>query len=114
MTLSQLASMILAPTFAVTLTAILRKLAPKIDGPALVWGVAVLLSTIGAVLLALAVPHTAQTIAVAVASGIVSGLMGCGAVQTLQSAAAKGQTPADVPAKLPLDRDTTPTAPPGG
>jgi sorbitol-specific phosphotransferase system component IIC len=108
MTLQQLASLILAPSFAVTMTAILRKLFPRIDGPALVWGVAVLLSTGGSVLLALTAPYTAATIATAVVSGIVTGLMGCGAVQAMQDAAKKGQTPE--PAKLPLDRDTTPNS----
>lgn len=137
MTLQQLASLILAPSFAVTMTAILRKLAPRIDGPALVWGVAVFLSTIGSVLLALTVPYTAATIATAVVSGIVTGIMGCGAVQVAQEAAKKGaqslpiRPPSDETITAlaglalgegrpivrrngsgPLDRDTTPTSKP--
>ena len=77
------------PAFAATLTAMVRKLAPKIDGPALVWGIVILLSVIGNVLTALLSPYTAVTIVWAVGVGLVGGIMACGTVQVAQDTASK-------------------------
>ena len=117
----QIISTILSTAFASTLTAIIRKLAPRLDGPALVWGVVLLLSVIGNVLLSITTePHTAALIAWAVGRGFVGGIMAIGAVQILQTAAAKGGTSRNitvVDATDPratmssIDRDTTPEAP---
>ena len=129
MTQQQLIALILSAPFAVALTSIIRRLSeradgtPRIDGPPLVWGVAISLSVIGNVLLVLTTGGNGAAYAWGVGIGLCSGIMGCGLVQTHQSAAAKGATqrtiavtPLDVipPApKVPIIRDTTPTAPPG-
>ena len=129
MTQSQLIALVLSAPFAVALTSMIRRLSqradgtPRIDGPALVWGVAIALSVIGNVLLAIVNGHhDAVSIAWAVAMGLGAGVMGCGAVQIAQSAGAKGAvqrtvqvTSFDVipPAPaVPIIRDTDRTGPP--
>ena len=92
MTQLQFVQLILSAGFATTLTAMIRRLIPRIDGPALVWGVAIALSIIGNVLLAVVNGHHDWvSVAWSVAMGLSAGIMGCGAVQIAQSAGAKGQ-----------------------
>ena len=134
MTPTQLIAAILSPVFASTLTALLRRLFPRIDGPALVWGTVAGLSVLGNVLLAITTGHaSAGQITWAVGYGMVGAVTACGAVQIHQDAGAKGATqrtiavtsmdPTITPKPMTsdelaesvlrnLDRDTTPTSTP--
>ena len=75
MTQQQLIALILSAPFAVALTSIIRRLSqradgtPRIDGPALVWGVTCGLSVIGNVLLVLTMGGNAAASAWAVGIG---------------------------------------------
>jgi hypothetical protein len=99
MTQLQLIALILSAPFAVALTSIIRRLSqrpdgtPRIDGPALVWGVAISLSVLGNVLLVVTTqPITAAAISWAVGIGLGTGIMGCGIKDAADGTASKGST----------------------
>lgn len=91
MSQDQLIATILSPLFATTLTAMIRRIIPRLDGPALVWGVVMVLTLLGTVLHAVV---THGSIAWAIGAGIAGGIMACGGTQIAQGVASKAASDA--------------------
>lgn len=106
MTPQTLIQIILSAGFASAVTDILRKLIPSIDGVKLVWGVAMILSILGNVLLMLVQgKHDPISIGWAAGYGIAGGVAAIAGNTMLDAHADRCRT-APAPAKLPIDRDT--------